>query len=103
MESLYLTLFPENIESFNKCLYDYNSVVNTLYELYYDIKVRKIQTIDNVDRLMKINLNNIHSYYIQNLRDKNKFITKKNIDTYLTGLKNNIIVKLIGQNLPREE
>lgn len=103
MERLYLKFFPENLQEFNQHLYDYTNLIDILYNLYYDIKVRKHKSIENMDRLINININNIHTHYVQNLREKNKYITKEYIDNYLINLKPSIIVKLLEFSLPKVE
>ena len=97
MEHMYLKLFPENSVDFNNYLNDYYVLIDYLYNLYYDINVSKSTHISSLDNIYKINLNNRHSYYIQNLREKNKRMDKKYIDTYVINLKNHIIVKLMNQ------
>lgn len=97
MEHMYLKLFPENSVDFNNYSNDYYVLIDYLYNLYYDINVSKSTHISSLDNIYKINLNNIHSYYIQNLREKNKRMDKKYIDTYVMNLKNHIIVKLMNQ------
>lgn len=96
MDHMYLKLFPENFINFNNYLKDYYVLVDGLYNLYYDINVTKSVNLNSLDNIYKINLNNIHSYYIQNLREKNKRINKEYIDNYVINLKNHIIVKLMN-------
>lgn len=97
MAELYIKLFPENVDAFNEYLNKYYSLIDYLYNLYYDINVTKCTEISSLDTVYKINLNNIHTYYVQNLREKNIRIHKSHIDNYVIHLKNHIIVKLMDQ------
>lgn len=97
MDHMYLRLFPENIGDFNEYLNKYYSLIDYLYKLYYDINVTKSIDLSSLDKVYKINLNNIHSFYIQNLRQKNMRIDKQYIDSYVISLKNHIIVNLMNQ------
>ena len=97
MDHIYLKLFPENIVDFNEYLNKYYSLINYLYKLYYDINVTKSIDLNSLSRVYKINLNNIHSFYVQNLRQKNMRINKQYIDSYVISLKNHIIINLMNQ------
>ena len=98
MDSMYVKLFPESIVEFNEYLNNYYSLISCLFNLYYDINVTKSLDISSLDFVYKINLRNIHTYYIQNLREKNIRINKKHIDEYVINLKNHIIINLMNQN-----
>ena len=98
MDSMYIKLFPESIVEFNDYLNNYYSLVSYLYDLYYDINVSKCLDITSLDASYKINLRNIHTYYIQNLREKNIKINKKHIDDYIINLNNHIIINLMNNN-----
>ena len=97
MDHIYLKLFPENITDFNNYLNDYYVLINYLYNLYYDINVTKSVELSSLDKIYKINLNNIHTYYVQNLREKNMRINKQYIDSYVISLKNHVIINLMNQ------
>tara|TARA_Y100001980_G_C14543594_1_gene322388 strand:- start:1208 stop:2344 length:1137 start_codon:yes stop_codon:yes gene_type:complete len=97
MDELYIRLFPENLQDFNEYLHKYYSLIDYLYNLYYDINVTKCVEISSLDEIYKINLNNIHSFYVQNLRKINKRIDKKYIDNYVLSLKNHLIIRLMNQ------
>ena len=99
MDSLYLKLFPESIQEFNQYLNDYHLLISYLYDLYYEINVSKSLDISKLNLACKINLRNIHTYYIQNLREKRIRINKKHIDEYVINLKNHIIIQLMNHRL----
>jgi len=99
MDDMYVKLFPEHIFDFNNFLIKYNMLIDYLYNLYYDINVIKCLELSELDNILKINLRNIHSYYIQNLREKNARVNKDNIDEYIINLKNHIIVSLMNLDI----
>ena len=99
MDGMYVKLFPEHIAEFNNYLNKYISLINNLYSLYYDINVVKSLELSELDNILKINLRNIHSYYIQNLREKNMKVSKYHIDEYLMNLKNHIIISLMNLHI----
>jgi hypothetical protein len=82
----YLEYYPEDKGYFDVCYIYLYIAVHKLYSQYIDLHVRKIIMISDIDRLYHPHLYSLHGYYLANLRNNGKKLSREDIGVYLHSL-----------------
>ena len=82
LDDLYLQVFPEHIDDFNVYSKQLDELILKLYNTYYFAVKEKMNMI-HINEHYKFHIKNIHTYYIQNLYDRNLYIRENDIYNYL--------------------
>ena len=95
----YLNFYPENKSQFSEFRYQLHLFTKTLYNNYVDCYIKKQKPLFEYSQQYKTHMFNIHQIYMNELREKKRFVTKTIVQEYVNKLHPSLLMYSLNYQL----